>query len=123
MTVNMWGYSKCGTCRNAQKWLKEQGVEVKWIEIVDAPPSTEQLTEMVSRSGLPLQRFFNTSGELYRKLNMKEKLKTMTESEQLQLLANHGKLIKRPLCSDGERVTVGFQPQLYAEVWGTANES
>jgi arsenate reductase len=121
MTVTLWGYSKCGTCRNAQKWLKEHGVTATWVEITDSPPDVETLRQMVAHSGLSLAKFFNTSGELYRELNIKDKLPSLSEQDQLALLAAHGKLIKRPLCSDGTRVTVGFKPEQYVEIWGATN--
>jgi arsenate reductase len=70
---------------------------------------------------LSLAKFFNTSGELYRELNIKDKLPSLSEQDQLALLAAHGKLIKRPLCSDGTRVTVGFKPEQYVEIWGATN--
>ena len=118
MKVLIWGYNKCSTCRNAQKWLRNNQIESQWIEIVEQPPTVEQLREMIAISGLPLSKFFNTSGELYRELQLKDKLPAMSEQQKLELLASNGKLIKRPLCADGSRVTVGFKEEMFAETWG-----
>jgi arsenate reductase len=121
MSMTIWGYSKCSTCRNAQKWLQAHSIDANWMEITEAPPTVEQLRQMVAQSGLPLSKFFNTSGEMYRELQLKDKLPAMSEQQMLELLANNGKLIKRPLCTDGQQVTVGFKEQSFADTWGAAH--
>jgi len=88
---------------------------------VDHPPSREELKRLIQKSGLPVQKFFNTSGKKYRELNLKEKLKTMSEEEMLDLLSSDGMLIKRPIVTDGERVTVGFREDQFEEVWVRGN--
>jgi arsenate reductase len=119
----MWGYGKCGTCRNAQKWMIQNAAQYEWLEIIEDPPSGAELRQIWQQSGLPLQKFFNTSGERYRELDLKNKLQHMNEEEQIQLLSTNGKLIKRPLCTDGERVTVGFKESQFTEIWGNSDGS
>lgn len=118
MTVKAYLYDKCGTCRKAKQWLKREGVAFEEIPIVDAPPSKEELRAIWRASGLDLRKFFNVSGVQYRELGLKDKLPTMTEDEMLELLASNGKLIKRPLITDGKKVTVGFQEEELEKAWG-----
>lgn len=118
MNLQLYGYSKCDTCRSALKSLKAKGYELKMIEIFDNPPSAKQLKAWLDASGLPIQRFFNVSGEVYRDMQLKEKLPLMSEDEKLTLLASNGRLIKRPIAFDEHKVTVGFKEAEYAEVWG-----
>jgi len=109
MALKVYLYEKCGTCRKAKQWLDKEEIPYEAIPIVEQPPSKEELRRMWQQSGLDLKKFFNTSGQLYRELNLKERLPQMSEEEMLTLLAENGKLIKRPLITDGSRVTVGFQ--------------
>lgn len=108
-------YPGCGTCQKAKKWLDEQALPYTVRHIRDEHPSLEELTEWYRRSGLPLKRFFNTSGKLYAQYALKDKLPHMTEEEQLALLASDGMLIKRPLLVTRDRVLVGFKPAEWAE--------
>ncbi|WP_407268634.1 arsenate reductase family protein [Radiobacillus sp. PE A8.2] len=117
MTVTFYWYPKCGTCQKAKKWMDESNVQYNAIHIVDETPSKDQLKEMVDRSKLPIKKFFNTSGQKYRELNVKDKLKTMSEEEMLELLASDGMLIKRPIVTDGTKVTVGFKEATFEETW------
>ncbi|UFJ39741.1 arsenate reductase family protein [Brevibacillus humidisoli] len=109
MTLKAYVYDKCGTCRKAKQWLSKEEISYEAIPIVEQPPSKEELRRMWQQSGLDLKKFFNTSGQLYRELNLKERLPAMSEDEMLDLLSQNGKLIKRPLITDGSRVTVGFR--------------
>lgn len=109
MTVKAYLYDKCGTCRKAKQWLKEENIAFDEIPIVDTPPSKEELRSIWQKSGLDLKKMFNTSGQFYRELQLKDKLPTMTEDEMLELLASNGKLIKRPLIVGDQQVTVGFK--------------
>jgi arsenate reductase (glutaredoxin) len=109
----VWQYPKCSTCRKALQWLHERGVAVDTPDITKTPPSASKLRELWKRSGLPMARFFNTSGESYRAGGFKEKLKTMSEGEALAALAADGKLIKRPLVDTGTAVLVGFDEDAY----------
>ncbi len=102
-------YPKCTTCQKAKKWLDEYGVKYTKRHIVDENPSYEELKEWYERSGLTLKKFFNTSGLLYKSMNLKEKLPTMTEDEQLKLLATDGMLVKRPLIVGENIVITGFK--------------
>ncbi|WP_044642051.1 arsenate reductase family protein [Risungbinella massiliensis] len=117
MMLQVYLYPKCGTCRKAKKYLEEHGISFQEIHIVENPPSKEKLAEMVQASGLPLQKFFNTSGQKYRELGLSQKLKEMSDEEKLSLLASDGMLIKRPLATDGTKVTVGFKEEEYQEKW------
>lgn len=110
-------YPKCGTCRKAKKWLDDHEVNYEEVHIVENPPTKEELARFVETSGLPLQKFFNTSGMKYRELGLKDKLKTMTDDEKLNLLASDGMLIKRPIVFDGKQATVGFKEEEFASVW------
>jgi arsenate reductase len=122
MSIIMWGYKKCSTCRNAYTWMKQHQLECEWREIIDTPPTVDDLQKMWQMSGLPLHKFFNTSGELYRELKVKEQLPSLTDQQQLALLAANGKLIKRPLVTDWQRVTLGFKAEQFATTWGTTDE-
>ena len=102
-------YPPCSTCQKAKKWLDEQGIAYEDRHIKLENPSYEELKDWYSRSGLPLKRFFNTSGLLYKSMNLKEKLPSMTEEEQLRLLATDGMLVKRPLLVAGDKVLPGFK--------------
>lgn len=117
MALTFYWYPKCGTCRNAKKWLDAKGFEYKEVHIVENPPSKTELETLYKNSGLELKKFFNTSGQKYRELGLKDKVKTADESELLELLASDGMLIKRPLLTDGEKVTVGFKEADYEDAW------
>ena len=102
-------YPPCSTCKKAKVWLDEHGVSYTARHIKEENPSYEELKLWYQRSGLPLKKFFNTSGLLYKSLNLKEKLPAMTEEEQLRLLATDGMLVKRPLIVLEDAVLTGFR--------------
>ena len=108
-------YPKCSTCQKAKKCLDEQDIKYTERHIVDNNPSYEELKEWYNKSGLPLKRFFNTSGLLYKEMQLKDKLPTMNEEEQLKLLATNGMLVKRPLVVNGDMVLIGFKEAEWAE--------
>ena len=108
-------YDRCGTCRKAEQWLKERGVAYEKRPIKEENPSFEELKAWWERSGLPLKRFFNTSGQLYKSMNLKDRLKEMDEEEQLKLLATDGMLVKRPILLAGDVVLVGFKEPEWQE--------
>ncbi len=110
-------YPKCGTCRNAKKWLDEHGVAYEAVHIAENPPSRDELKKLYESSGLELKNFFNVSGQKYRELGLKDKVKTASEDELLTILASDGMLLKRPILTDGEKVTVGFKEDEYKNVW------
>ncbi|MDQ0247296.1 arsenate reductase [Bacillus fengqiuensis] len=117
MAIKFYTYPKCGTCRKAKKWLDDHGVSYEEIHIVENPPSKDEIQSYYEKSGLELKKFFNTSGMKYRELGIKEKVKTATEQELLDLLASDGMLLKRPLVTDGNQVTVGFKEEQFTEAW------
>ena len=114
--MNFICYPKCTTCQKAQKWLDEQGVAYTLRNIKEDKPSYEELKAWYATSGLPLRKFFNTSGLLYKSLGLKDKLPTMSEEEMLRLLATDGMLVKRPLLVGEDFVLVGFQAARWEEM-------
>lgn len=102
-------YPKCSTCQKAKQWLDAHGISYEDRHIKEANPSYEELAQWYRRSGLPLKRFFNTSGLLYKSTNLKDKLPDLTEEEQLRLLATDGMLVKRPLIVTDTAVLTGFR--------------
>lgn len=102
-------YPKCSTCQKAKKWLDEQHIEYTQRHIAEDNPSYDELKEWYGKSGLPLKKFFNTSGMLYKEMQLKDKLPSMSEEEQLELLASNGMLVKRPIVIKGNTVLVGFK--------------
>lgn len=115
--LTLYCYPRCGTCRKAKKWLDAEGITYEDIHIVDNPPTRAQIKEFYEKSGLELRKFFNTSGKKYRELGLKDVVKTATEDELLDLLASDGMLLKRPIATDGNKVTVGFKEEMYASSW------
>jgi len=109
MSILFVEYPKCTTCKRAKKWLEEHGKEYKDRDIKEDNPSVKELTAWIKKSGLPVKKFFNTSGMLYKEMELKNKLPGMTEEEQIALLATNGMLVKRPIVVDGETVLVGFK--------------
>lgn len=108
-------YPKCTTCKKAKSWLAENGVEFTDRHIVENNPTEEELKTWIEKSGLPLKRFFNTSGMKYRELGLKDKLNEMTEEEQIALLATDGMLVKRPLLIGEDFVIPGFKEAAWKE--------
>ena len=109
-------YPPCSTCKKAKTWLDEHGLSYTDRHIKEDKPSYEELKAWYERSGLPLKRFFNTSGLAYKALNLKERLPGMSEEEQLQLLASDGMLVKRPLLVTEDKVLTGFKEAQWAEL-------
>ncbi len=113
-------YPKCSTCQKARKWLDAQGVTYDARHIVEDNPSADELRRWHELSGLPLKRFFNTSGMLYRELELSTKLPDMDEAAQYDLLATNGMLVKRPLLVTGATAVPGFKEGIWAEALGVA---
>lgn len=109
MKITVLCYQKCTTCKKALKWLDDQKIEYEVRPIKEQNPTKEELEEWHKKSGLPLKRFFNTSGILYKEMSLKDKLPQMTGEEQLALLATDGMLVKRPLVVAGDVVLAGFK--------------
>ena len=111
-------YPRCSTCKKAQNWLDEKGLKYDLRDIKTDNPSYEELKSWYEKSGLTLKRFFNTSGQLYKSMELKDKLPTMSEDEQLKLLATDGMLVKRPIVVTDDDVLVGFKEKEWVEVFG-----
>ena len=108
-------YPRCTTCQKAKKWLEGHKMEYTDRHILEDNPSYDELKEWYGKSGLPLKKFFNTSGLLYKEMQLKDKLISMSEDEQLRLLASNGMLVKRPIVLDGEMVLIGFKEAEWEE--------
>ncbi len=108
-------YPKCGTCRKAEKWLKEQGIDYKYRAIKEENPTEKELNLWIKKSELPINKFFNTSGLLYKEQNMKDKVKTLAKDELISILASDGMMVKRPILLSGEKVLVGFNEDQWAK--------
>lgn len=108
-------YPKCSTCRKAKKWLEAHNIEYTERHIAEDNPSYDELKQWHKKSGLPLRRFFNTSGLLYKDMKLKDRLSAMSEEEQLKLLAENGMLVKRPLVVEGKKILVGFKESEWEE--------
>lgn len=106
-------YPKCTTCKKAKKWLDDNGFSYTDRHIVENNPTADEIKKWHQKSGLELKKFFNTSGLLYKSMNLKDKLPTMSDEEKYELLASNGMLVKRPVLVDGDRVLLGFK----AEKW------
>jgi arsenate reductase len=115
--LTVYHYPRCSTCKKALKWLEAHGVEAKLVDIVTSPPPRKLLVEVLRDSGQPVQTLFNTSGELYRSGNYKQRLASMSEAEALSELAQHGKLIKRPLLVGDGVALIGFREAEYEKAF------
>ena len=108
-------YPKCGTCRKAEKWLKENGIDYNYRLIKEQNPDVDELKSWKEKSGLPIGKWFNTSGLLYKEQNMKDEVKILSEDELLKILASDGMLVKRPVLLFGDKVLVGFRQEEWEE--------
>ena len=108
-------YPKCSTCQKAKKWLDEHNISYTERHIVEENPTYEELKQWYENGDLPLKKFFNTSGMLYKEQKLKDKLPTMSEEEQLKLLATNGMLVKRPMIVDGNKILTGFKEAEWTE--------
>ena len=109
-------YPKCGTCQKARKFLEEKGIAFEDRNIKEQNPTAEELKAWIERSGLPIKKFFNTSGMLYRQMELKDKLPNMSEQEMIDLLATDGMLVKRPILVTDDQVLVGFKQAEWEEI-------
>lgn len=109
-------YPRCTTCKKAVKWLDEKGVEYEYRDIKEKNPKKSELKKWIKASGLPVKKFFNTSGQLYREMQLKDKLPEMSEADMIDLLATDGLLVKRPLLITDDKVLVGFKDAEWEEV-------
>ena len=118
MSVLFLNYPKCTTCIKARKWLEENNIEFISRHIVEENPNAEELKKFIKLSGLPTKKFFNTSGMLYREMNLKDKLSTISDDEMISLLATNGMLVKRPLVVGENGVLVGFKSETWSDFFG-----
>lgn len=109
-------YPKCTTCQKAKKWLDDNKIEYVDRHIKEENPTYDELKKWYSESGMPLKKFFNTSGLLYKSMNLKDKLDSMTDDEKLRLLATDGMLVKRPLIIADNLILTGFKPQEWEQL-------
>jgi arsenate reductase len=114
--MKFYGYNKCGTCRKAKNFLDEKGISYTNFDITLTPPPKSILKRAINKKGL--RKLFNTSGVQYKELGMKDKIGSLTEAEAIDLLAGNGRLVKRPIAVDKDRLTVGFNLDEYESVWG-----
>lgn len=115
MSILFVEYPKCTTCRKAKKWLEEKGLEFIDRDIKEDNPSKEELKKWLEMSGLPIKKFFNTSGMLYREKGMKDKINTLSEEELLDILSEDGMMVKRPIVVKDDKVLVGFKEETFEE--------
>lgn len=116
--IKFYGYKRCSTSRKAQKWLDDHQVKYEFQDLIADPPKKEDLVKwMTAHQDRGLRYFFNTSGQHYRQQNLKEKVPTMSIEEAASMMAEDGKLIKRPLVVDGDKLTCGFKEAIYQETW------
>ena len=111
-------YPKCSTCMKAKKWLDEKGIEYEIRDIRQDNPNASELKEWWEKSGLPLKKFFNTSGSLYKSMNLKDRLPQMSEEEQISLLSEDGMLVKRPILVTDSAVLTGFREKEWEQLLG-----
>ncbi len=116
--LRFFGYKKCGTCRKAEQVLARLGLDYQFIDITEHPPTAKAIERMAAQAGVGPRRLFNTSGAQYREQDIKRRLPALGERQILELLAGNGRLIKRPLVTDGRRTTVGFQEEEFLRTWG-----
>ena len=113
--MRIYYYPSCSTCKKALKWLDNNEIAYEKKHIVDAKLTTKEIEDIFKKSGLPIQKLFNTSGIVYKELNLKDKLKDMTEKEKLELLASDGMLLKRPILVNRTVALIGFKEDEYKE--------
>ena len=116
MKVLFIEYPKCSTCKKEKKWLQENNIDFTDRHIVDENPTKDELKEVISKSGLPVRKLFNTSGNVYKSLNLKSKMDSLSEDEMLELLSSNGMLVKRPLVIGDNFALVGFKEEAYADI-------
>jgi arsenate reductase (glutaredoxin) len=117
MALTFYWYPNCGSCKKAKKWLDDKGLSYEEVHIVDNPPTKSDLERLYRQSHIELKKFFNTSGQKYRSLGLKDKINEASDEELLDLLASDGMLIKRPIITDGTKVTVRFDEEIFEQTW------
>lgn len=116
--LKVYYYPKCGSCRNALKFLRAKGRRLELKDLYEQAPTEDEIREWLRISGLEARAFFNTSGEVYREMKLKDRLPAMSEDEKIRLLASNGRLVKRPVVTDGRKLTVGWKEDVFEANWG-----
>lgn len=117
MGLKFYTYPSCSTCRNAKKWLEANDLEFTTIHLINETPSAEELRALMEIGDVEPKKFFNSNGKVYRELNLKDQIDDMDIEKMVSLLASNGMLIKRPIVTDGTKVTVGFKEDVYNQNW------
>ena len=117
MSLTFYWYPNCSTCKNAKKWLENEEINFKAVHLVEETPTKKEIKNLIEISDIEPRKFFNTSGKVYREENLKEVIPTASVEEMATLLAGNGMLIKRPILTDGKKVTVGFKETEYESIW------
>lgn len=115
--IKFYQYSNCTTCKKAAKFLDEYDVSYEPIDIVQHTPTKKEFEDIIEKTGVEINKLFNTHGAKYRELDLKNKLKDMSDDKKLDLLASDGMLVKRPLAISGEKITLGFKEDQYKDTW------
>lgn len=117
MALTFYWYPNCSTCRKAKKWLEDNDLSFEAVHIVEETPSKADILTLMNNASVEPKKFFNTSGKVYREQNMKDKIKDASIEEMASYLASNGMLIKRPIVTDGHKVTVGFKEEDFQQNW------
>jgi arsenate reductase (glutaredoxin) len=115
--LKVYHYPVCSTCKSANKVLRQEGYELELQDIKVEPPTVVELRKLIGLSGLPIAKWFNVNGEVYREMGLKDKLPKMSDEDKLRLLSSNGMLIKRPIVSDGSKVSIGFRAEDFGPMW------
>lgn len=115
--ITFYGYKKCSTCRKAEKALEAAEIPYAFVDITEKPPGATALKALIQASGLPVKKAFNTSGEVYKAQGIKDKIAAMDEAGMIRLLTGQGRLMKRPMVTDGKKATIGFDPEVFRKTW------
>jgi arsenate reductase len=115
--LKVYHYPVCSTCKSANKVLRQEGYELELQDIKVEPPTVVELRKLIGLSGLPIAKWFNVNGEVYREMGLKDKLPKMSDEDKIRLLSSNGMLIKRPIVSDGSKVSIGFRAEDFGPMW------
>lgn len=115
--LHFYGHPTCSTCKRAAKWLDEKGLAYQQYDIRETPPKAQLFQEALESGQLSLKQIFNTSGNRYKELNLKDRLKELSQDEAIELLTSDGMLIRRPLVTDGKKLTAGYNEERYTLIW------
>jgi arsenate reductase len=115
--LKVYHYPVCSTCKSANKVLRQEGYELELQDIKAEPPTAVELRKLIGLSGLPIAKWFNVNGEVYREMGLKDKLPKMSDEDKIRLLSSNGMLIKRPIVSDGSKVSIGFRAEDFGPMW------